>query len=293
MSSQTLSGSVEETISIFMITYNHEPYIRQALDSILSQKVNCQYKIVVGEDRSSDNTRSILQEYAGNHPEKFTLLLNDQNKGWMENFRQTLEACKGRYIAFLEGDDYWTNPSKLQHQLDFLNRNPEYNACFHNARVIDEDDPQHDSLVYEHDRKREVTVADLGDGDYLKFCTLFCRNDKEAFEPIFSGKIPAKDVSVGYCLLLNGSHAYYEADVWAVFRKHFGGVHSKVSHMTRLQESITCLEKYVAYYRDEVLYPKLKAAYKKQTLIQFKQRVLAHQPFAAAKSLFAMLKARL
>lgn len=108
------------------MSYNLEKYIAEALDSILMQKVNFKYNIVVGEDCSTDNTRQILQEYASKYPDKFTLLLHKKNLGVVANFATTLKSCQGKYIALLDGDDYWTDPFKLQKQVDFLESNKDY-----------------------------------------------------------------------------------------------------------------------------------------------------------------------
>lgn len=126
-------------VTVCMITYNHEKYIAQAIDSVLMQKTNFHYEIVIGEDYSTDKTREIVLEYKAKYPDKIKLLLQEINVGMMQNFTDTLKACKGKYIALLEGDDYWTDPYKLQKQVDYLDSHPEYSFCFHNAYVHDED----------------------------------------------------------------------------------------------------------------------------------------------------------
>lgn len=123
--------------SVLMITYNHEKYIAQAIDSVLMQKTNFDYEIVIGEDCSTDRTREIVLEYKAKHPGKIRLLLQEKNVGMMQNFIDTLKACTGKYIALLEGDDYWTDPYKLQKQVDILEAHPEYSLCFTDRRIID------------------------------------------------------------------------------------------------------------------------------------------------------------
>jgi len=125
-------------VSVCMITYNHEKYIVQALESALMQQADFEYEIVVGEDCSTDRTRALLVGLQQQHPAKIRLLLPERNLGMMPNFIQTLKACRGRYIALLEGDDFWTDPYKLQKQVDFLDANPDFVMCFHNVEVQDE-----------------------------------------------------------------------------------------------------------------------------------------------------------
>ncbi len=113
-------------VSICIITYNHEKYISKAIESILMQKTDFSFDIVIGEDFSTDRTKEILIQYKRKNPEKIHLLLHTHNIGSLQNFILTLTSCRGKYIAILEGDDYWTDPCKLQKQVDFLEANPEY-----------------------------------------------------------------------------------------------------------------------------------------------------------------------
>ena len=113
-------------LSVGVITYNHSYYIRQCLDSILMQKVDFDYEIVIGDDCSNDGTQDVLQEYLRQYPNKFVLLLNDHNKGISKNYQNVLSRCKGKYVALCEGDDYWTTEDKLQKQVDFLESHEKY-----------------------------------------------------------------------------------------------------------------------------------------------------------------------
>jgi len=113
-------------VSVMIITYNHEKYIAQAIESALMQKTNFDYEIVIGEDCSTDKTRDIVIEYAKKYPEKIKPILNEENLGAIANLVKTLKHCKGKYVALLEGDDYRTDPYKLQKQVDFLESNPDY-----------------------------------------------------------------------------------------------------------------------------------------------------------------------
>lgn len=122
-------------VSIFMITYNHEKYIAQALESILMQKVDFEYEIIIGDDYSTDKTRDILKSYKERYPERIKLILRDKNIGVTNNVIEVYKNCTGKYIAMLEGDDYWTDKNKLQIQVDFLEDNIEYSGCFHNTKI--------------------------------------------------------------------------------------------------------------------------------------------------------------
>ena len=140
-----MSKNIEPLVSVCMITYNHEPYIRQAIESILMQRCMFPFELVIGEDCSSDGTGDVCREYASAHT-NVRLLPSIENLGMLPNFFRTIEACSGKYIAFCEGDDYWTDPHKLQKQADFLDIHTEsgmvctdYSKLFHNNGALKRD----------------------------------------------------------------------------------------------------------------------------------------------------------
>ena len=124
-------------VSIAMITYNHERFLKEALDSILCQKTNFPFEVVIGEDCSMDNTRKIVQEYEEKYPDIIKPLYHKKNKGMIGNVYEVLMNCTGEYIAFLEGDDYWTDINKLQKQVDFLDVNKDYFMVAHECSMVD------------------------------------------------------------------------------------------------------------------------------------------------------------
>lgn len=128
----------EIMVSVIVLTYNHEKYIRQALDSILMQKVDFKYEILVGDDCSTDETPSILLEYQNKYPDIFCARLRQKNIGATKNLYELLMSAQGKYIAYLEGDDYWFIQNKLQYQVEFLERNIDYIACTHECCIVDE-----------------------------------------------------------------------------------------------------------------------------------------------------------
>ena len=120
-----------------MITYNHEPYIRRAIEGVLMQKANFRFELCIGEDASSDNTRSICQEYAERHPDVIRLFKRSREDvifiegraTGRKNGVLTRTSCKGKYIAHCEGDDFWIDEYKLQKQYNFLESHPDYTVC--------------------------------------------------------------------------------------------------------------------------------------------------------------------
>ena len=124
-------------VSICSVTYNHAPYIRQCLDGLVMQKTNFPYEILIHDDCSTDGTTEIVKEYAQRYPDKIVPLLENENQYWKVPsilFRLLFPKVRGKYIAFNDGDDYWTDENKLQMQIDFLEKYPEYGMCYTTAK---------------------------------------------------------------------------------------------------------------------------------------------------------------
>ncbi len=113
-------------VSVRTSTYNHGPYIRQCIEGVLMQKTDFPFEFIIGEDFSTDETREIVFEYAGKYPDVIRVITADYNVGSKANGRRCIRACRGKYMAICEGDDYWTDPLKLQKQVDFLEANLSY-----------------------------------------------------------------------------------------------------------------------------------------------------------------------
>lgn len=111
--------------SVLMITYNHAPYIKQAIESVLSQKTAFPFELVIGEDWSTDGTREIVLDYHKRHSDVIRIVASESNVGMRGNFLRTAALCRGKYIAFCEGDDCWQRADKLQLQVDYLEKHPE------------------------------------------------------------------------------------------------------------------------------------------------------------------------
>ncbi len=166
-------------VSVEVITYNQEKFIIQALDSITMQKTNFPFEVVIGIDHSPDHTGEILKKYK-NKNKNCTIRIIDREKnlGPTRNEYETLKLCKGKYVAFLEGDDYWIDDQKLQIQYDFLESHPEYSGVAHDVNDVTEDG----KLIMKHSdhyntHKKIVKFRRLEQG-HLDFHTnsLFARN---------------------------------------------------------------------------------------------------------------------
>lgn len=124
------------TVSVCCITYNHEQFLAEAIESVLMQVTNFEVEMVIGEDCSTDGTRAIAQEYERRFPGRIRVLTPSVNLGIMPNLRATINECQGEYIALLEGDDYWTDTAKLQRQVEVLQANKQCALCIHDAETF-------------------------------------------------------------------------------------------------------------------------------------------------------------
>jgi len=129
----------QPVVSVGIITYNHEKYIRQCLEGVMMQKTTFPFDVIVGEDCSTDNTRSIIEEFEQKYPGIIKPIYQEKNVGGARNaYEFCYPALTGKYVAICEGDDYWTDPYKLQKQYDFLEQNPDFVMCYHRINRVNE-----------------------------------------------------------------------------------------------------------------------------------------------------------
>ncbi len=213
-------------VDVWMVTYNHEKYIAQAIEGVMMQQTNFRYRLVIGEDYSTDRTRDICIEYQKKYPTKIHLILNKINLGATQNSFNTHYACTAKYQAMLEGDDYWTDPLKLQKQIDFLEANPEFSLCFHTAEYVN---TLENKISYfpKNLQKNEFTVEDVlmfpTRGWFIMTSTIVYR--KKAIENLPHWFL---DFRNGDCLTvmlasLHGNIYYMDEDM-STYRKNSGGI---------------------------------------------------------------------
>lgn len=125
-------------LSVCIITYNHKAFIREAVEGVLMQKVNFSIEIIIADDCSTDGTTEIILQYKKKYPNLIKLILQPENVGPAQNWIELITEPKSKYIAYFEGDDYWTDPYKLQKQVDFLEANEDFIFCGHDVAIKNE-----------------------------------------------------------------------------------------------------------------------------------------------------------
>ncbi|MGB5944423.1 MAG: glycosyltransferase [Leeuwenhoekiella sp.] len=211
-----MSAAVDDImVSVSLITYNHEKYIAKAINSILAQEVNFNYEIIIGDDCSSDGTRKILEDYKRKYPHIIQLILHprryDEIPGRTNNMTN-LYNCRGKYIAMLDGDDYWISKNKLQVQVNLLEENPEYVLTFHNTLEITEDGSSPDRFHHENfdflNENASFDQMDVANAWFMQTSTLLFRNHLIGEFPEWFREVYSADYAI-QLLLTQFGKVYY------------------------------------------------------------------------------------
>jgi glycosyltransferase involved in cell wall biosynthesis len=206
-------------VSVHMPAYNHEAYLAEAIESVLMQRVDFKYEIVIGEDCSGDATRSIVTDYAERFPEIVRPLFHEQNLGMYENDRAIIRHCRGKYIAWLESDDCFTSPDKLQKQVDLLDAHPDYAACFHWAGCIGNPPPA-SWRPGPPAAKPFFTLDDLLEsGHFVPSCTAMFRSELVRVPAPWTSATPFLEVTYFVHFALHGKIGFIDEQL-AAFRSH-------------------------------------------------------------------------
>lgn len=233
-------------VSVCIFTYNHEPFIAQAVESVLMQQADFDFEIIIGEDDSSDGTRTIVKQYQRKYPRMIRLLLHERKDvivingretgRW--NFMNTLASARGEYVALLEGDDYWLDVNKLQKQVDFLDSHPDHAICFHLAQYRDMDDQPLPGIWGPRRIKPGYTVKDLFiEGNFIPTASTLFRNGLIQGFPSWFSRIPVGDWPLN---ILNAQHGDigFINEVMSAYRVHTGGVSSMKNRIDKLRSRL-------------------------------------------------------
>jgi glycosyltransferase involved in cell wall biosynthesis len=226
-------------VSVCIFTYNHEKFIAQAIESALSQVTEFEYEIVIGEDCSTDNTRSIIEAFRQRYPEKIVPIYNPTNLGMMANNSNTIMQCRGEYIALMDGDDYWTCSFKLKRQADLLDTHQQYVLCFHDAGVLDLQGKMMRRTCCDQLKKQVVSFTDIVYNVSIPTLTLmFRRSELEGYPPAWFNDLNAPDRPL-FLMLAHKGPGLFIKENWGVYRKHLNGAwtgqHYQSQWLTHLQ----------------------------------------------------------
>jgi glycosyltransferase involved in cell wall biosynthesis len=241
-------------VSIACITYNQENFIKDAIEGFLMQKTTFPIEIIINDDASTDNTAKIVTDYSDKYPNLIIPIFHKENQysqGINPGIEFVFPKCKGKYIAICEGDDYWTDPYKLQKQVDFLEANEDFMICFHNMKII-YDDGREEHLSNSPDQKEVTTIEDLAHGNYIYTASCVFRNGLIKKFPEWYNSSPVGD----YVLhMLNAKHGKIKfiPDVMGVYRVHKGGTWGNMDYIIRIEKWVELLELMKNHFNKEVI----------------------------------------
>ena len=222
-------------VSVLVVTYNHARFVRQALDSALAQRLPQPFEVLVSEDCSTDGTREIVQEYAKRHPHLVRLLLSERNLHSNEVVARGVRAARGRYVAVLDGDDYWTSDDKLGAQVAFLDVRPDVTICFHNVQVVDEHS-QTTGRLWNAPGQPEVSgLHELLRGNFIATSSVVYRRAAVSEIPAwYDGFFPVTDWPLHVLYAREGRIGYLDRTLGA-YRLHGGGLFSTLGEREKLE----------------------------------------------------------
>lgn len=218
-------------VSVVMIAYNQEEYIEEAIESVLMQKVNFSYEILIGDDASSDKTARILDDYQERYPELIKVFHRKKNLGMCRNSYDLFGKCKGKYVAKLEGDDYWTYELKLQTQVDFLEAHKGTVATAHNVLCVDwEGKPLPENLIdfpmykrHKYGRENSLNGELFGHMSSIVFRNLRDIMTSKQWKLYIQSTVKNDDLLTGITLGMLG-YIYCFEEVWGCRRRIFEGI---------------------------------------------------------------------
>lgn len=236
------------------MTYNHGRYIEQAIQGALNQHTNFPLEIVVGDDFSTDDTKEKVLMYARKHTQKIKFLdrpiggeyQEKRNRlGRLYNFVDIMNNCSGKYIALLDGDDYWTDSLKLQKQVDFLEANSEYSMCFHAVDVLK------DGLVINQIpfglTKDTFTTTDLVDRWFYPTCSIVFRRSAITAFPKWFTEVASGDMALVHVLSKSGKIKYLDEKM-GVYRLHGGGISNTHGGLRKVKDMRIMLSQFDKYF---------------------------------------------
>jgi glycosyltransferase involved in cell wall biosynthesis len=233
------AAAVTPRVSVLVTTYNQAPWVAQALESVIDQATSFDFEIIVGDDESSDGTRSIAERFAATHRSRVRILPPAPRAGMHANFARCLRDARGEYAAVLNGDDYWLSPHKMQMQAEALDSHPDWSMCFHPVRTIGEDGRTLLERAGPENRPAFGT-RDLLRSDIVPTCSTMFRRHLLGEPPAWAETLPMGDWTTWLLLSQQGALGYLPATL-AAYRVRSGGAWSGMAEMERLRAEIRFL----------------------------------------------------
>lgn len=240
-----------------MVTYNHAAFLGEAIESVLAQDF-ADWELVIGEDCSTDDTLAVARRYAERDPERIRVLSGPDNLGGRGNFMRTLGACRGEYVAQLDGDDYWTAADKLSRQVAFLDEHPDAALVFSACEMVGEGEHSERRVFRAPGRKPRYEQLELLHGNPMSSCAVLWRRPAVESYPAWFQEVPVGDWAV-HLLVADGGWMGYEDRVESAHRTHAGGMWGSLGELRRLEQRLA-VRPFLADHLGPVAEPVARAA---------------------------------
>lgn len=240
-------ADIKPLVVIRCITYNHEPYLRDALEGFVMQKTDFPFVAIVHDDASTDGTAKIIREYAEKFPDIILPIYETENQYSKRDesldriMRAACDASDAKYYAWCEGDDYWIDPMKLQKQVEALEQNPEASGCYSSFILVDESSCEIHNTSYENNIKRSFTgnvFLELLRGNFIQTCTFICRKDSFVKSTHFEHCKWKIDYYIFLTVSVNGKLVFIPENTAAYRQTSTGQMGSNIKNVINLSEEI-------------------------------------------------------
>ena len=271
-------------VSVWMIAYNHEGFIKQALESVINQKTTFPFEVIIGEDCSTDGTRKIIQKFEEQYPQLIKPIYHEKNVGAIRNaYEFCYPRLKGKYIACLEADDYWTDPLKLQKQVDFLENNSEYSISWTKYQILEQNELSFPDWlpILQNKTMYELDLNNI----FNPYCTytLTALFKKSAFNATLFNKMKYGKDNTLYCICLSQGKGAVLNFFGGVYRVHSGGTYSSTTELNQYFSNFLNLREIIS------LIPGCKT----ENLIKFRNGLLIRCYYLACNNKFSSSKLKM
>lgn len=258
-------------VDVVMMTYNHEKYIKKAIEGVIMQETEFEIRLIIADDASTDGTEKIIAGISGSGTTKILHSRNKENIGAQANFLSAMQSCSSKYVALCEGDDYWIDKYKLQKQVDFLEANPDFAICYHRVYELYKNKKLKLEELNTAETEMEYSIEFLARGNCMHTASVVFRNHLIGEFPGNFAKSPVGDYVLHMLNARHGKIKYLPAPM-AVYRRQGQGIWNTQTHESCSHKMMEVIDLLIPLFDGEVkeiLLKKKAAIYCDLAVVEF------------------------